>query len=140
MIYLDSCVVIPLTEAEDTIRLELRQNIAAYVTQGIAVSELTRLECRVYPLAHHLDFLLEQYDGFFASPEIKKIDFSLSAWELATRIRAKYALQVPDALHLAVASEANCQVFCTCDKKLARIAKKFMEPLVPMSLQGVNYV
>jgi len=64
----------------------------------------------------------------------------LTEWELATRIRAKYVLQVPDALHLAAASESNCRIFCTCDKKLARIAEKFMETLIPMSLQGVNYV
>jgi len=134
MIYLDSCVVIPLTEAEDVVRCGLRQQIAPYVAQGIAISELTRLECRVYPLAHQQDFMLRQYDLFFTQPEIRNISFSAPVWDLATHIRAEHGLKIPDALHLAVAIKADCQTFCTYDKQLARIAEKFITTLTPASI------
>jgi len=140
MIYLDSCIVIPLTEAEDSVRCSLRHEIAPYLTQGVAISELTRLECRVSPLTRQQDDILRQYDRFFAQPEIRIVPFSIAAWELATRVRAEYALQVPDALHLAVATQSGCQTFCTYDKKLARVAENYMSVFTPISPQGEDHV
>jgi len=140
MIYLDSCIVILLTEAPDTIRRVLRHEISCHFTQSLAISELTRLECLVFPLAHHQEVLLNQYKQFFFHPEVMDITFTADVWKLATHIRAEHGLQVPDALHLAVATQSGCQTFCTCDKKLAHVAEKFISVLIPSLPQGDDHV
>ncbi|MDQ6951763.1 MAG: type II toxin-antitoxin system VapC family toxin [Mariprofundales bacterium] len=136
MIYLDSCVVIQLIEADDRLRRSVRESISPYLAHGIAISELTRLECRVHPMAHQQSVILKQYDIFFSQPEIRSIPFSVDVWELATRLRAQYALKTPDALHLAAASHGRCKTFCTCDRQLARAAEQMMNTLIPTPLQG----
>ena len=57
------------------------------------------------------------------------IDVTASVVELATKIRAKYNLKTPDALHYASAMEAGASVFLTGDLVFARCSDVALEIL-----------
>jgi predicted nucleic acid-binding protein len=121
-LYLDTAPTIYLIEGTVGPRDAVRRRIQG--TRGgvdlLVTSELTRLECRVHPMASSDDERLGLYDAFFASREVVVIVPDRRAWETATRIRATYGFRVPDALHLACALESACEVFVTNDARLAR--------------------
>jgi len=49
------------------------------------------------------------------------LDIDSHIAELAARLRAKYQILTPDALQVAMAISANCEVFLTNDKNLRRV-------------------
>lgn len=94
-------------------------------------SDLTRLECRVKPLHDKDPDLLKDYDGFFAGSLTQIIPLSSEIMDRATEIRATYGFKIPDAIHLAAALVAGCDVFLTNDQRLNRfheIAIEIIEP------------
>ena len=72
---------------------------------------------------------MAQFDIFFSGVEISMIDVTASVVELATKIRAKYNLKTPDALHYASAMEAGASVFLTGDLVFARCSDVALEIL-----------
>lgn len=117
-VYPDTCMVIYAVERHPDLAARLR---SAWVSKGcpaFAVSELTRLECRVGPMRHGDTTLLERYERFFANPELMWLTASRRVFELATELRARHRLKTPDALHLAAAIEAGCEEFWTNDHRL----------------------
>ena len=72
---------------------------------------------------------MAQFDVFFSGVEISMIDVTASVVELATKIRAKYNLKTPDALHYASAMEAGASVFLTGDLVFARCSDVALEIL-----------
>ena len=128
-IYLDSCVLIYLIEqrapwaalAND---VWLRSEANGAVT---VVSELTRLECRVHPLALGRADMLSDYDSFFDHIGLYWQSLDRPVFDLATRLRAEFRLKTPDALHLAAALSAGCRRFITNDHRLARAAAEQIE-------------
>lgn len=73
-IYLDSCIVIYLTEGPDHFREICYQSLAKYKTGGVQLcfTDLTRLECRALPLRKGQQRILEEYDNFFSLPETSR--------------------------------------------------------------------
>ena len=67
----------------------------------IAVSDLSRLECRVRPLREGRHDRLLIYDRFFATPELTVIPLSRAVVDIATAVRARSGLRTPDALQAA---------------------------------------
>ena len=122
MIYLDSNVVIRLVEGDALARAPLVARLASSlgVAGSLTTSRLTRLECRSNLLRAGDTATLAQFDVFFSGVEISMIDVTASVVELATKIRAKYNLKTPDALHYASAMEAGASVFLTGDRVFAR--------------------
>lgn len=123
-VYLDSCALI--------YRIEQRAPWAGRVNECLAkieadrsvlvVSELTRLECRVRPIALDREDMLSSYDRFFAQPTLAWQAIDRAVFELATSLRALNRLKTPDALHLAAALTASCRQFITNDRRLADAA------------------
>ncbi len=66
--------------------------------------------------------LLQQFDKFFAQPEVVTVPLDARAFNLATELRAQYRLKTPDALHLAAAISSDCDEFWSNDDRLAKIA------------------
>jgi len=132
MVYLDSCVLIQLIEAEDLIRKQLRLELSSLFSSSFAFTALTRLECCVFPLMNNDSYLLEQYEHFFALPKIEFLSLNTEVWDEALHIRAKHHLKTPDALHLAAANSHHCSLFCTMDKRLSKVAKEYLPVLTPM--------
>ncbi len=92
-------------------------------------SRLTRLECRIKPVATADAGLLAAYDIFFAGPELVVIEVTPDVIDAATNLRAKYRFKTPDALHLATAILAGATAFLTGDAALARCTQIPVEVL-----------
>ena len=84
----------------------------------LAVSDLTRLECRVGPLLTGNSKLLGKFTTFFQSPDVRVLPLTAAVCDRAAELRAKYRFKTPDAIHLAVAIERGCDRFLTNDVKL----------------------
>ena len=118
-VYLDTAPVIYVVEqVRDLVAVvEDRLNKPDAV---LVASDLTRMECRVKPLKDGDTELLADYDGFFEGAVTEIVTLSRSVMNRATEIRARYGYKTPDAIHLAAALEAGCDVFLTNDHALDR--------------------
>ena len=94
-----------------------------------AVSELTRLECRVKPIRLGDASLLADYDAFFAAPDLLRFALPGSVFERATEIRAGHGFRLADSLNLAAAVEYTCERFLTNDAQLRRFPDITVEVL-----------
>jgi uncharacterized protein len=95
----------------------------------IAISDLTRLECRVRPIAAGDAVKLAGFDTFFARPDVIKVGLSKPAYDRATLLRATYNFRLADSLHLAAAIESGSGHFLTNDARLNRCTDITVEVL-----------
>ena len=115
-IYFDSVAFIYYVEHRAPWFARIDTRLAAGPVQ-IVISDLTRLEARVKPLAVGNAALLAEFDTAFAAAE--HVSMTTAVFDRATEIRATYKFKTPDSLHLAAAVEAGCAVFYTNDHRLA---------------------
>jgi predicted nucleic acid-binding protein len=122
--YLDSCVVIYLIQGPEDLSQRVRGALqpAEAAVPATCVSELTRLECRVWPIREADEPLLGKFDEFFASQDVERIALETEVFDLATELRAHHGTKTPDALHLAAAILGGCQEFWTNDHRLSAAA------------------
>ena len=122
-VYLDSCVLIYLTEGQANIRERIGNRlVGGDNAPEVAFTDLSRLECRVKPLADGDAARLKDYDDFFATPGYLKVAIDTSVFDYATELRARHRLKTPDALHLAAAITAGCGELWTNDDRLSKTA------------------
>ncbi len=131
IVYLDSMIVIYLVEGPEPFRIKAKGRIDQLVAAGdhAAVSDLTRLECRVKPIKLGDASLLADYDAFLAAPDLLKFALSGSVFERATEIRARYGFRLADSLNLAAAVEHGAGRFLTNDVQLRRFPDITVEVL-----------
>jgi uncharacterized protein len=118
-LYLDAAPVIYLVEGT----LPFAITVEAYLARPgveIVASELTRLECRVKPVRNAQIRLLRQFDAFFSATAQDIVPLSRDVMDRATEIRAQHGFSTPDAIHVAAALVAGCDVFLTNDYRLQR--------------------
>ena len=125
-LFLDACVLIYWMESVEPFYSELINNLqnlrCQYPEAKFAVSRLSWLECRVKPLRDKDQFLLELYQQFFATNDLKIIELDAQVVDIATGLRAKYNVRTSDALQVASALAISDSVlFITGDIKLKRI-------------------
>lgn len=120
-VYLDSCIIIYLTEGRADLRDRISRGLLATedTPPTVVFTDLSRLECRVKPLAAGDATILANYDEFFATPGYVKFVIDTAAFDLATELRARHGLKTPDALHLASAIASGCDEFWSNDERLA---------------------
>jgi len=94
-------------------------------------SDLTRLECRVKPLRMGDTMLLADFDQFFANDLAEVIALTRTVMDKATEIRAVHGFHTADAIHLAAAVIAGCDVFLTNDHRLDRFTELTVEVVQP---------
>jgi uncharacterized protein len=123
-VYPDSCVVIYVVEECLPMVHAIRERL---LPEGplpqVVISDLTRLECRVWPMRHGKAALLTDFDGFFTTPGFRHAQMGRDTFDLATELRAEHGLKTPDALHLAAAIMGGCDEFWTNDERLAKAAE-----------------
>jgi predicted nucleic acid-binding protein len=121
LIYLDSSIVIYFVEQPTHWGPLATARLAAIHAQNdkIVVSDLTRLECRVMPMRTGDTRMLSDFDTWFASPDIIITPLPPPVFERATTIRARHRLRLADALNLAAALAAGCDLFLTRDALLS---------------------
>ena len=61
---------------------------------------------------------LQQDDQFFSTAITESVSFTEAIFRKAAEIRAGHNFRAPDALHLAVAMSASCDLFLTNDARL----------------------
>jgi predicted nucleic acid-binding protein len=64
--------------------------------------------------------LLAEFDVFFATTVGEIVPLSRDVLDRATEVRAQHGFATPDAIHLAAALVAGCDVFLTNDHRLNR--------------------
>jgi len=130
-LYLDSAPIIYFIEGSPALREAVSARLAG-TRNGpdiAVVSHLGRMECRVKPLREDNRPNLERYDRFFAAEGVELVDTDAPVWDMATELRARHGLRVPDALHLACAIVNRCDRFLTNDHRLDRIQEVPVEIL-----------
>ncbi len=120
-VYLDTAPVIYAVEDVAAYSSSLRQ-LFAQANVALVASDLTRLECRVKPIRENDSQLLSEYDLFFAEACSDIVALSREVIDRAAEIRAEFGFRTPDAIHLAAAVVAHCEVFLTNDSALERFS------------------
>jgi predicted nucleic acid-binding protein len=125
VVYCDSVILIYYLEGAPDLkaRAEARLSDLAAAGDQIAISDLTRLECRVKPIRTHDRATLGKYDGLFTRPDVRFAPINTAVFDLATEIRAAHNLKLGDSLHLAAAKKSGwCDRFLTNDDRLSRFS------------------
>lgn len=129
LVYPDTNILIYLVENRQGYSSKVRDCMLP--THGeipiLIFSELTRMECRVHPLRTKDALILKAYDMLFANKLYHFTELTRKTFDIATRLRTKYNLKTPDALHLAAAIDANCDEFWTNDYRLAKAAENHIQ-------------
>lgn len=122
--YLDACVTIYYVERHPVLFPKVVSTLFPSTGENASpvISELTRLECRVYPLRQGDRDLLQRYDAFFALRDVEYAPIDRAVFESATALRADHGLKTPDALHLAAALTIGCEEFWTNDSRFSGAA------------------
>ncbi len=81
------------------------------------------------PLRSGDSLLLAKFDAFCALPDVRYAPLTTAVFDRATNLRATRQLKTVDALHLAAAIEAGCEVFLTNDARLGDIGGTVIEVL-----------
>jgi uncharacterized protein len=116
LIYLDSCLVTYAVENHPELASRVQAAMAKYPGESFAISPLVTLECLVKPLKADDLGLLRRYESGFAEMEI--LALSEAVYYNAARLRARFNLKTPDALHLACAQHHACAALWTNDNRL----------------------
>lgn len=120
IIYLDANIIVYWVEGPSGREARAISHLANLRRAGhvFAVSDLTRLECRVKPLRLALSALLADFDAFFASTDVQVLSLTAAVCDRATELRARHGFKTPDALHLAAAIVHGCDRFLSNDVRL----------------------
>jgi predicted nucleic acid-binding protein len=131
-IYCDTVILIYYYDLTGSFQTRAISRLRALRAAGdtIAVSDLTRLECRVKPMRNSNTTQLAIFDGFFAQPDIDLVPITTAVFDRATTLRAVYNFKLADALHLA-AIESHCDRFLTNDLRLSACQDIVIEVLPP---------
>ena len=131
LVYCDSMILIYYLDHVGPLQDQAAKRLASLRASGdqVVVSDLTRLECRVMPIRLGDVLVLAKFDAFFALSDVGYAPLMTSVFDRATDLRATRQLKTADALHLAAAIEAGCNVFLTNDTRLDHIAGITVEVL-----------
>ena len=116
MIYLDSCIVIYLVEKHPVFYTPLDRQFREHAAEGFAISPLVILECLVGPLKQGDVTLQGRFERFFTTVTLLPCDETI--FREAARLRVRFGVKTPDALHLSVADRYGCTQFWTNDDRL----------------------
>jgi predicted nucleic acid-binding protein len=123
-LYLDSVVVIYLVEQHPTFGPAATRAVTQLGPTALVGTELTRMECLILPRRRNDHPRETDFNRFFAQKYLPFPPVDATSFHRATDLRAKYPkLKTPDALHLASAIEAGCDVFVTNDAQLRAVTE-----------------
>ena len=85
----------------------------------VLTSALTLGEILIKPLEANDLALADRYRKAFRGPTVRMISFDEVAGERYARVRQDRGIKAPDAIQLATAAAAGCDLFITNDDRLA---------------------
>jgi predicted nucleic acid-binding protein len=83
-------------------------------------STLTLAELLVKPFASGNVALADRYEKLLSAPGISLLPFDKSSARIYARLRNDKTVKAPDAIQLACAAAARCDLFITNDDRLSR--------------------
>jgi len=93
-------------------------------TISAVTSTITLTEVLVHPLRHGDHQLAQEYQALLlGSRHLRVIEVDSTIALLAARLRSRYTMRTPDALHLATAIHTGCDAFLTNDRRLDQVAE-----------------
>lgn len=121
LVYFDSVIVIYLIDHVGSFNVRALARLKTLEAAGdqVAVSDLTRMECRVKPIRDGDALKLSDFDAFFSRPDVQKLPLSTAVYDRATEIRATHNYKLTDSVQLAAAVESRCGRFLTNDTRLS---------------------
>lgn len=108
----------------------VRNAISAEADARFAVSPLVKAECLTGPMRRGEIPLENLYRAFF--DQLITLDMPEAVFLDAARIRARFGLKRPDAIHLACAQHHGCDALWTNDGRLASAGGALVRILSPM--------
>jgi predicted nucleic acid-binding protein len=82
----------------------------------VLTSELTTMEVLVHPLRHNQPKLVSTFEEFMRQPGLTLVPVSRTILRRGAMLRASMIrLRTPDAIHVAIALELNCDCVLTND-------------------------
>lgn len=124
-LFLDASAIIHMLESgqEPGQLTRLLVDNALKAGKSLAVSRLSMLECRVWPLKSQNRELLDCYDDFFRLPGLEIVEIDAIVMDLASDLHAGYSgsLRLADAIQLACAVASGADFFLTGNKKLEAV-------------------
>lgn len=122
--YFDTCVAIYYVENHPVFFPRIKDALFPVSGESVvpAISDLTRMECRIFPVRTGNREMLDRYDGFFDLPATFHAAIDRAVFDLATELRATHSLKTPDALHLAAAIHSGCDELWSNDGDFAQAA------------------
>ena len=121
---IDTAPIIYLIETHpdyDGLVTEIFRRIDQGIITGFT-SAITLTEVLTHPLKHGQIHLQREYrDLLLHSANFHTLPVNAEIAEQAAGLRARYGFRTPDALQVAVAKAAKCQVFLTNDKAIERV-------------------
>lgn len=123
-VYIDTPVLIYTLENHPDFYPVLKQLWAKFENNqvSIASSELIITEALVSPLRSGNIVSIANYEQLIFHAGINLIPIDRSILLAATKLRVKYKLKTPDAIHAATALSIGCNRFITNDKGFCNIA------------------
>ena len=124
LVFLDTSPVIYFTDANPSY-LPITESFFELLDSGdvmAATSPITLAECLVVPLrSNDIQGVNLYTDLLTNNPHINFMHTNKDIARKSAELRAKYMLKLPDALQLATALNAQCDVFLTNDARLKRV-------------------
>src|ERR1700679_1703496 len=87
----------------------------------ILTSTLTLGEVLVKPIHAGDKGLASKYSSLLKEPEVNILSFDRKAGEIFALIRQDRSIKAPDAIQLATAASAGCDLFVTNDDRLTKV-------------------
>jgi predicted nucleic acid-binding protein len=117
--YLDSVPIIYLIEQNPHFAPAVERWLLANPCDLVS-SELARMECLIVPVRNSDAARVGEFENFFRTRVVEVVTLTRAVFDRAIEVRSRAGFKTPDALHLAAAVEAGCDVFVTNDHQLTR--------------------
>jgi predicted nucleic acid-binding protein len=118
LIYLDSCLLIYLTENHPRWGDAVDRAMAGVAQAQFAISSLVKCECLVGPIKRGDPVLQRDYTELFELFVL--LPLPEQVYLQAAQLRARFGLRTPDALHLSCAQHHRCDALWTNDDRLTQ--------------------
>ena len=122
-IFLDTNLFVYLLEDEGQRGMRATEIFNEISLRGdeVLTSALTLGELLVKPIEANDLALADRYRKAFRGPTVRLISFDEVGAEKYARIRKDRGIKAPDAIQLATAAAAGCDLFITNDDRLTRV-------------------
>jgi predicted nucleic acid-binding protein len=121
-VFLDTNIFIYLIEDRGVLAKKSHEllNRMTLRRDQVFTSTLTLGELLTQPLSQGKTQLADDYEQALASPGLHLLDFDRAAARAYARVRQDKTIKTPDAMQLAMAAAARCDLFVTNDDRLSK--------------------